>query len=90
LKAYTYALQLLPKLAWLGQNVEFRYYELLRAKSLACDAAAFALWNQDTQLSVELLEQGCSVVWGQVLKLHTPLYDLKKIHPTLSSKLEPL
>jgi hypothetical protein len=77
LKAYTCALHLLPKLAWLGRKIDSRYNELLKARSLACDAAAFSLIDGNIQQSVEWLEQGRSVVWNQTFQLRTPLDDLK-------------
>ena len=39
-------------------------------------------------MAIEWLEQGHSVIWGQILHLHTPLDDLRARDPILAAKLK--
>ncbi|KAJ7090650.1 hypothetical protein C8R44DRAFT_861251 [Mycena epipterygia] len=41
----------------------------------------------DYQKAVEWLEQGRSVIWGQLLNLRTPVDELRKSHPGLANQL---
>jgi hypothetical protein len=34
------------------------------------------------------LEEGRSIVWGQILQLRTPVGDLRRVNPTLAARLE--
>ncbi|KIM78151.1 hypothetical protein PILCRDRAFT_597497 [Piloderma croceum F 1598] len=85
--AYATALDLLQRLAWLGLSINSRYQELLRANTVACDAAAGALMMDDPERALEWLEQGRSVVWGQMLQLRTPIDGLRNNHPDLADNL---
>ena len=39
-------------------------------------------------MAIEWLEQGRSIVWGQLLQLRNPVDDLKHEHPDLATKLQ--
>jgi hypothetical protein len=51
------------------------------------DAASAAIAVHDYQKAVEWLDQGRSVIWGQLLNLRTPVDELRKIHPGLAYQL---
>ncbi|TDL18822.1 TPR-like protein [Rickenella mellea] len=87
LDAYRVALDLLPRVAWVGLSIDSRHHELLAANSLACDAAAAAISENDPQLALAWLEQGRSIVWGQILQLRTPVDELRLHHPKLAENL---
>ncbi|KAF8214781.1 CHAT domain-containing protein [Mycena galopus ATCC 62051] len=87
LQAYSKALTLLPELAWLGLSIRDQHHHILNAGQVVRDAAAAAITAEQLSTAVEWLEQGRSVVWGQILNLRTPVDDLRKSHPTLADEL---
>ena len=88
LDAYSHTITLLPQVAWIGLPLKVRYHELLLAADVARDAAATALQLGHTEMAVEWLEQGRSVVWGQLFQLRTPLDELRSAFPNLADRLE--
>ncbi|TDL20387.1 TPR-like protein [Rickenella mellea] len=87
LEAYTAAFALLHRLSWLGASIDSRYQQLLSARTFACDAAATALAAKNPLKALEWLEEGRSVVYGQILQLRAPMDDLRKVDPNLHEKL---
>ncbi|KAJ7258706.1 TPR-like protein [Mycena rebaudengoi] len=51
------------------------------------DAASAAIGAHDYKKAVEWLDQGRSVIWGQLLNLRTPVDELRKSHPGLADRL---
>lgn len=87
LDAYELVIGLLPQLAWIGLPLQDRHRALQRAADVARDAAASAIALHRMQTAVEWLEQGRSIVWGQLLQLRTPLDELRKEYPALAERL---
>ncbi|KAJ7213704.1 TPR-like protein [Mycena rebaudengoi] len=87
LDAYRVAIDLLPELAWLGLSITDRHHHVLEAGSLVRDAAAAALSSGQPVTAVEWLEQGRSIIWGQVFSLRNPIDALKEKHPVLADEL---
>ncbi|KDR73809.1 hypothetical protein GALMADRAFT_142238 [Galerina marginata CBS 339.88] len=94
-EAYSTALTLLPQLAWLGSPVQDRHFYLKKAGIVVRRAAVAAVNNDNPTTAVEWLEQGRSVIWGQLLHLRLPIDGLMSSYPelgqqllSLSSKLE--
>ncbi|KAJ7889711.1 CHAT domain-containing protein [Mycena leptocephala] len=87
MEAYQVALDLLPELAWLGLSISDRHQHLLRAGKVVRDAAAFAIAADQAEKAVEWLEQGRSVIWGQLLNLRSPVDALKHSYPELAQRL---
>ncbi|KAF8193139.1 CHAT domain-containing protein [Mycena galopus ATCC 62051] len=87
LQAYTVALDLLPKLAWLGLSITDRHYHISKAGKVVRDAAAAAITACQYNQAVEWLEQGRSIIWGQLLQLRSPMDTLKHHHPDLAENL---
>ncbi|KAJ7127988.1 CHAT domain-containing protein [Mycena epipterygia] len=87
LLAYTTAIELLPELAWLGLSITDRHHQLLQAGEVVRDAASAAIAVHDYEKAVEWLEQGRSVIWGQLLNLRTPVDELRKSYPSLANQL---
>ncbi|KAJ7121058.1 CHAT domain-containing protein [Mycena epipterygia] len=87
LHAYSIALGLLPDLAWLGLSISDRHHHILRASWVVRAAAAAAITADQYPKAVEWLEQGRSVIWGQLLNLRTPIDALKETYPVLAEKL---
>ncbi|KAJ7852570.1 TPR-like protein [Mycena leptocephala] len=85
--AYTTAIELLPELAWLGLSIADRHHHLSQAGQVVRDAASGAIAVHDYQKAVEWLDQGRSVIWGQLLNLRTPVDELRKRHPGLADEL---
>ena len=88
LQGYTVALDLLPQVAWLGTTIPARHRELAASGNIASEAAAAAISAEQYDTALELLEQGRSVVWGQLLQLRTPVDGLLEVQPTLADDLE--
>jgi hypothetical protein len=70
--AYRNAINLLPYLGYIGQDAITRRETLLHARGVACQAAAHELTLDNTATAIELLEQGRSVFWTQLLRLRSP------------------
>jgi hypothetical protein len=87
LHAYTTAIELLPELAWLGLSITDRHHHLSQAGQVVRDAASAAIAMHDYQKAVEWLDQGRSVIWGQLLNLRTPVDELWKSYPGLATEL---
>ncbi|KAJ7233540.1 CHAT domain-containing protein [Mycena rebaudengoi] len=87
LHAYTTAIELIPELAWLGLSITDRHHHLSQAGQVVRDAASAAIAVHDYKKAVEWLDQGRSVIWGQLLNLRTPVDELRKSHPGLADRL---
>jgi tetratricopeptide (TPR) repeat protein len=70
--AYRSAIDLLPHLGYIGQDAITRREALAHARGIACQAAAHELTLDNTDTAIELLEQGRSVFWTQLLRLRSP------------------
>ena len=88
LDAYKVAIDLLPRLAWMGLSLCDRCHQLFQAADGARDAAAAALELHRPDLAVEWLEQGRSIVWSQLSQLRTPVDDLRTVYPELAAQFE--
>jgi hypothetical protein len=88
LAAYAAALRLLPELAWLGLSIPDCHHQLMKAGVVVRDAVAAAIASGEYVTAIQWLEQGRSVVWGQLLQLRTPVDDLRDQHLSLANQLE--
>ncbi|KAJ7478073.1 TPR-like protein [Mycena galericulata] len=87
LQAYTTAIDLLPELVWLGLSISDRHHHILQAGQVVRDAASAAIAVHDYKKAVEWLDQGRSVIWGQLISLRTPVDDLMTSYPHLADRL---
>ncbi|KAF8549859.1 hypothetical protein OG21DRAFT_1553074, partial [Imleria badia] len=87
LQAYSAAISLLPELAWIGLSLSRRYDELGRAGDIVREAAAAALDSELPETAVEWLEQGRSVVWGELFQLRSSYEELSVAHPGHAHRL---
>lgn len=71
LDAYIKTVDLLPRVASFGLDIESRLRVLANSDKLAADGAAHALILAQSQVAVTLLEQGRAVFWSQHLRLRT-------------------
>lgn len=87
---YRKALEILPKVAWLGLDVAARQHWLLREKSesMAQCAATCAIQMGCYEEAVELLDLGRSVFWQQASSLRSDLQVLRDEAPALAEELE--
>ncbi|KIJ55821.1 hypothetical protein M422DRAFT_240443 [Sphaerobolus stellatus SS14] len=88
LDPYHTAISLLSEIAWLGSSLPDRHHQIMQAGNVVHEAAASAYKLGNYTQAVEWLEQGRSVIWGQLLQLRTPLDDLAEKQPKLCQKLE--
>ncbi|KAG6371303.1 hypothetical protein JVT61DRAFT_9773 [Boletus reticuloceps] len=89
LRAHSIAINLLPQLAWIGLSLTHRYAELKRGADVG-EAAAAALDSGFPELAVEWLEQGRSIVWGELLQLRGSYEQLSSAHPDHARRLREL
>ncbi|KAJ7277246.1 CHAT domain-containing protein [Mycena rebaudengoi] len=87
LHAYTTPIELIPEIAWLGLSISDRHHLLSQAGQAVRDAASAAIAVHDYEKAVEWLDQGPSVIWGQLLNLRTPVDELRKSYPGLADRL---
>ncbi|KAG8711605.1 hypothetical protein FRC08_015697 [Ceratobasidium sp. 394] len=87
LDAYREAMNLLPRIVWLGVALDQRQEDVHLCGDIATEAAAAAIDTGHYDLALEWLEEGTSILWGQVLQLRTPLDDLRAVYPELASRL---
>ncbi|KAF8547177.1 hypothetical protein OG21DRAFT_1366082, partial [Imleria badia] len=90
LHAYSAAISLLPELAWIGLSLSHRYDELGRGADMVREAAAAILDSELPETAVEWLEQGRSVVWGELYKLRSSYEELSAAHPDHARRLREL
>jgi hypothetical protein len=84
---YAMAVELLPLLAWQGLDRADREQLLGDWPLLASDAAAAAVMAGRPERAIELLEQGRSVLWSQLLETRTDLLALGEVAPELAAQL---
>jgi tetratricopeptide (TPR) repeat protein len=90
LEAFGRSLELLPRMAWHGLPISQRHLRLVQWSHLTCDAAAVAVEEEQYNLAVEWLEQGRSIVWGQLIQLRSPLETLRLKKPEQAQRLAQL
>jgi hypothetical protein len=69
LQVYRYTLRLLPRKAFLGQDVAARLKSLSKCEMLATDAAMLALHCGLSNVALKCLAEGRTVFWSQALHL---------------------
>ncbi|QRV85630.1 CHAT domain protein [Ceratobasidium sp. AG-Ba] len=86
-EAYGHLIQLLPQVAWIGNNVSNRYNRLQKLDGLASEAVTLAIFHGDYSTALEWMEEGRSIVWSQMLKLRTSLEQLSVVNETLAKAI---
>ncbi|WJK40232.1 CHAT domain-containing protein [Solwaraspora sp. WMMA2056] len=87
LAAFSTAVELLPQVAWHGLADDTRRRQLALWSGLASDAACAAIACGQPRRSVELLDQGRSLLWSQALRLRDDLDRLAAVDPGLHHEL---
>ncbi|KAF8443866.1 hypothetical protein L210DRAFT_3643456 [Boletus edulis BED1] len=87
LRAHSIAINLLPQLAWIGLSLTHRYAELKGGADVVREAAAAALDSGFPELALEWLEQGRSIVWGELFQLRGSYEQLSSAHPDHARRL---
>ncbi|KAF7978027.1 hypothetical protein HWV62_1905 [Athelia sp. TMB] len=92
LEAYRTALEVLPKVAWIGLDSPSRQEWLRKekAEALGCLAATCAIQLGRLGEAVELLDSGRSVFWQQVSSFRSDLESLREEKMELATQLEDL
>ncbi|KAF8132370.1 TPR-like protein [Boletus edulis] len=90
LRAHSIAINLLPRLAWIGLSLTHRYAELKGGADVVREAAAAALDSGFPELALEWLEQGRSIVWGELFQLRGSYEQLSSAHPDHARRLREL
>ncbi|KAF8185860.1 CHAT domain-containing protein [Mycena galopus ATCC 62051] len=86
LEAYNVAFNLLPEVAWIGLSVNDRHHRVLEVGEVVRKAARAAISFGEPKKAVEWLEQGRSIIWGQLLNLRSPVDDLNQEYPELAKE----
>ena len=87
LDAYSVAIDLIPLVAWVGQTISQRHRAVQSIAGIGNEAAAAAIALGRFDTALEWLEQGRSIVWGQLLNLRTPVDELHNVRPDLALDL---
>ena len=87
LHAYSVAINLLPQLAWIGLSLTQCYSDLMKRADVVREAAAAALESGFPETAMEWLEQGRSIVWGELFQLRSSYDELSSAHPDLARRL---
>lgn len=88
MNAYAAAVRSLPMLASRGLDRKDREQRLVGLADLTTDAAAYAIEAGQPEQAVELLEQGRSVLWNQILQSQVDLESLRAAAPELAARLD--
>ncbi|KAG9123757.1 hypothetical protein FRC07_014049, partial [Ceratobasidium sp. 392] len=88
IKAYERVIQLLPSVVWLRGDIDNRFDNLMDMRDLPTEAAAVAFDNHETELALEWLEAGSSIIWKQMDQLRSPFDELHAKHPAIASRLK--
>ncbi|KAI0083724.1 CHAT domain-containing protein [Irpex rosettiformis] len=88
LDAHRQILNLIPRVIWLGYDLQKQYKKLASLKMPVSHAVSDAITAGEYQQALEWLECSRAIVWAQVLQLRTPLDDLAQHHPQLASRLQ--
>ncbi|KAF8127650.1 CHAT domain-containing protein [Boletus edulis] len=88
--AYSVSINLLPQLAWIGFSLTRRYDELTQGADVVREAAAAALDSGLPEIAAEWLEQGRSIVWGELYQLRSSYEELSSAHPDHARRLREL
>ncbi|KAI9573138.1 CHAT domain-containing protein [Boletus coccyginus] len=84
------AITLLPQLPWIGLSLTHRYSELARGADVMREVAAVALDLDLLDTTVEWLEQGRSIVWGELFQLRSAYEELSSAYPDHARRLREL
>ncbi|KIM76963.1 hypothetical protein PILCRDRAFT_825717 [Piloderma croceum F 1598] len=87
LQGYAVALDLLPRVASLGQTILARHRELTSTGHVTSEAAAAAISAGQYDMALEWLEQGRCIVWNQLLNLRTPVDALRDVNASLADDI---
>ncbi|KAF8704371.1 TPR-like protein, partial [Rhizoctonia solani] len=87
LEAYQVAMDIIPRVIWLGATIEERHSEIPSVDEIALEAAAEAIRLSEYARALEWLEQGRSIVWTQRSQLQAPINTLSSAHPKLAEEL---
>ncbi|KAG9119916.1 hypothetical protein FRC07_004832, partial [Ceratobasidium sp. 392] len=81
-------MQIIPRIIWLGNTANRRYELIPKTRDATMQAAAIAIMLEKTNIALEWLEQGRSIVWNQLLQLRTPIDELSIANPSLAATIK--
>ncbi|KAI0027847.1 CHAT domain-containing protein, partial [Vararia minispora EC-137] len=90
MNTFDQALSLVPQVAWLGPNTTQRRAALSSIGNIVKSAVSAAIQTGNLSRAIEWLEEGRSVVLGQLLQLRSPVDNLRSHHPDLADRLQSL
>ncbi|KAI0035772.1 CHAT domain-containing protein, partial [Vararia minispora EC-137] len=86
---YAAAIEQIPRLVWLGSSVHRRLEAISRdAGGTIPEAAANAIHRNQLTPALEWLETGSAIIWSQVMRLRSPMDDLRVVAPELADRLQ--
>jgi hypothetical protein len=74
-------------MAWLGLSIADRQHFLCKVGPVVEEAVSAAIKADQCETAIEWMDQGHSIIWGQLLQLHTPVDDLRQCHPDIAVRL---
>ncbi|KAI0028617.1 CHAT domain-containing protein [Vararia minispora EC-137] len=88
LSVYSRAFALIPQVAWLGNSITQRRAALPLIGEVVNSAVSVAIQTGDFSRAIEWLEEGRGVIWGQLVRLRSPVDDLRAHHPDLADTVQ--
>jgi hypothetical protein len=86
LDVYSLAFHLLPTMAWLGLSITDRQHFLQEVGPVVEEAVSAVIAADQCKTAIEWMDQGHSIIWGQLLQLRTPVDDLRRCHPDIADR----
>ncbi|QRV85519.1 CHAT domain protein [Ceratobasidium sp. AG-Ba] len=87
LEAYTRAMELIPRMIWVGTKMTEQYQNIPEVSHMVLKAVGAAMVLGEYGLALEWFEQGRSIMWNQMLQLRSSMDDLAHVNPTLYQEL---
>lgn len=86
--ALKHAIDLLPRIAWLGLSLSDQHTLLAEFGDIVRDAVGVAILYGEYEIAIEWAEQGRSIVWQNLLGLRSPVDELRISHSGLADRLQ--
>lgn len=87
LSAYCQAMELVPKVIWVGSMITRLYDSIHTICTVTFEAATAAISASQYGLALEWLEAGRSIIWNQTLQLRAEFEELSTVAPILAKTL---
>ncbi|KAI0027684.1 CHAT domain-containing protein [Vararia minispora EC-137] len=88
IQIYAAVFDIISEVVWLGHSISRRFDEVMHVAGIVHAAAVAAIEAGEAEKALEWLEEGRAIVWGQVLRLRTPIDELRQHDEQLAVELQ--